>query len=313
MNTFLKVLLLIILVILVAGYFLVKPDISLDYLKNQYATGASDFVYINGMEVHYRKQGVGDQNLVLLHGTGASLHTWEGWVGMMQDSFTIYTVDLPAFGLTGPHPDRDYSMDAYVQFVEEFVYKMGLNSFSLAGNSLGGGIAWNYTALNPDKIEGLILIDASGYPTEGNIGIFELARNPLIGPLLKYVTPRNLIKKNLLQVYADDAKVTESLVDRYYQLARRKGNRQAFIDRAKSHSENKTYLLPTIKNPTLIMWGGKDDWNGIVEAYKFQEDLSHDSLIIYENLGHVPMEEDPFTTARDASNFLKNIQANIGS
>jgi pimeloyl-ACP methyl ester carboxylesterase len=265
------------------------------------------------MEVHYRKQGNGEQHLILLHGTGASLHTWEGWVGMLQDSFTIYTLDLPAFGLTGPHPNRDYSIDAYVQFVDDFANHMGLSTFSLAGNSLGGGIAWNYAALYPDKIKGLILIDASGFPSENSIGIFKLAKNPLFGPLLKYITPRSLIRKNLLQVYADDSKVTEYLVDRYYHLARRKGNRQAFIDRAKTPMPDNTHLLSTINIPTLIMWGEKDQWNGMVEAYKFQEALPNDSLIIYQNLGHVPMEEDPFTTARDASNFLNNIRENIGS
>lgn len=313
MKTVLKALLILFLIILVSGYFLVKPDISLDYLKNQYAKGASEFILLNGMEVHYRKQGRGNQNLVLLHGTGASLHTWEGWVGMMQDSFTLYTLDLPAFGLTGPHPERDYTMDAYVKFVEDFVNEMGLTSFSMAGNSLGGGIAWNYAAMYSEKVESMILIDASGFPKEETIGIFKLAKNPLIGPLLKYITPRSLIRKNLCQVYADDSKVTESLIDRYYQLARRKGNRQAFIDRARTPSDDKTHLLKTINIPTLIMWGGKDDWNGVVEAFKFQEDLPNDSLIIYDNLGHIPMEEDPFTTARDASEFLKNRFGNIGS
>lgn len=313
MKTILKALLILILIILVMGYFLVKPDISLEYLKDQYAKGASEFVEIKGMNVHFRKQGKGTQNLVLLHGTGASLHTWEGWVGIMQDSFIIYTLDLPAFGLTGPHPDRDYTMDSYVQFVDDFVLEMGLTTFAIGGNSLGGGIAWNYAALYPEKVSSMILIDASGYPSEETIGIFELARNPILGPLLKYITPRSLIKKNLIQVYADDTKVSDRLVDRYYQLARRAGNRQAFIDRAKTHMDDKTYLLPAINIPTLIMWGGKDDWNGVVEAFKFQQDLPNDSLIIYENLGHVPMEEDPFTTARDASEFLKNRFRNIGS
>jgi len=311
MKTIAKALLLMVLILSISSFFLVKPDVSFAFLRDQYTNNSSQFVEVHGMNIHYRVQGKGDQVLLLLHGTGASLHTWEGWVSVMQDSFTVVTLDLPAFGLTGPHPDGDYSMEAYVAFLDEFIDKIKLDRFSICGNSLGGGIAWNYAATYPERVEGMVLIDASGYPTVNQIGIFQLAKNPIIAPMIKYITPRKLIAKNLMEVYADDSKVTEKLVDRYFYLARRAGNRQAFIDRARTIMDYNTSLIQTINIPTLIMWGAEDKWTDASHAEIFSENLPIDTVIIYEDLGHVPMEEDPIRTARDASHFLRKLSQNL--
>lgn len=291
--------------IVIVFLFVRDPDKSLKELSLVYENEHSKWIEVDDLDVHYRKEGSGP-GLVLLHGTAASLHTWDGWTTALKDSFTIYRMDLPAFGLTGPAPDRDYSINAYVDFVDAFVLKHDLDSFAIAGNSLGGYIAWAYTVNHPGKVDKLILLDAAGYPHEGasDALAFKIAANPVLRPLMKHITPKSFIKKNLEQVYADDSKVTEKLVTRYHDMTLRKGNRQAFIDRVHADHEDISSLIREITCPTLIMWGSQDTWTPVGNATRFNEDIPGSRLIMYADVGHVPMEEIPEQSARDALQFL---------
>jgi pimeloyl-ACP methyl ester carboxylesterase len=163
---------------------------------------------------------------------------------------------------------------------------------------LGGNIAWNYTADYPEKVKKLVLVDASGLPTnKEQPAIFKMAKTPIISSLFLYVTPRFFIKKNMKEVYADDAKVTEELITRYHEMALRTGNRQAFIDRAKTdfNLEGKTNFekLNSIKTETLLIWGAEDNWIPLDNGKRMQTALTNSKLVVIENSGHVPMEENP--------------------
>ncbi|WP_035727728.1 alpha/beta fold hydrolase [Eisenibacter elegans] len=303
----------LILIALLAAALLwfAKADIPVETLKERYTNEASQFVRIQGMDVHYRVEGQGAHTVVLLHGTGASLHTWEPWVDSLKADFKVVTLDLPAFGLTGPHPKADYSLDAYVAFLYEFTQALKLESFHLGGNSLGGGIAWNYTLAHPEQVLSLVLVDASGYPSNRKSPwVFRLARQGGLNQIVRYVTPKFFFKKNLLDVYADPNKVTDALVERYYELGLREGNRQAFIDRSKTTYTNRADQIPNIRQPTLIQWGREDRWIPLEHGERFAEDLPNARLVVYDNAGHVPMEEIPAETAADVKRFLK-AQANL--
>jgi pimeloyl-ACP methyl ester carboxylesterase len=180
----------------------------------------------------------------------------------------------------------------------------------MAGNSLGGGIAWSFAAAYPDMISRLILIDSAGYFRQTSPPlVFRLARAPVIGMLTRYLTPRYFIKKILLEVYGDDGKVTEELIDRYHDMALREGNRDAFIARSKMTHLHlyESDKIKTISTPVLIMWGSADAWIAPEFARRFQTDIKNSRLIIYDGIGHVPMEEIPGKTAADAKIFLLNI------
>lgn len=305
MTKFLKGLVGIFVFLIILFLIFRNPDKSLASLKPLYTDDQSQWTEIGGMDVHYKKEGKGEA-VVLIHGTGASLHTWDGWTGILDDHFTVYRLDLPAFGLTGPDPDGDYTIDAYVSFIHEFVTQQGIDSFSIAGNSLGGYIAWAYTAAHPNKIDNQILLDAAGYPHEGDSEAlaFKVATNPILRPLLKHLTPKSFIEKNLIQVYADDSKVTEELVTRYHDMTLRTGNRQAFIDRVYTEHKDISDQIKNISAPTLVMWGAEDSWVDVDNANKFINDLQNATLKMYEGVGHVPMEEIPITSGKDALAFL---------
>ncbi|HKK73993.1 MAG TPA: alpha/beta hydrolase [Saprospiraceae bacterium] len=283
---------------------------SVDSLKDKYAQAPSAFVSVEGVEVHYRDEGNPEDSLpiVLIHGTGASLHTFEDWAQELKKEHRVLRMDLPAFGLTGPFPDRDYSIDHYVAFLEAFLLAKNIDRCILGGNSLGGSIAWRFALDRPDRVDKLILIDAAGYPrkTESELIAFTIARIPILNKILTFITPRFVVKSSVENVYADKSKVTKELIDRYYDLTLRAGNRQAFVDRMQvDTNDNPVEQISNIKQPTLILWGAEDALITTESAYRFQEDLPNDTLVILEQVGHVPMEESPGESLQPVLDFLR--------
>ncbi|HET6149722.1 MAG TPA: alpha/beta hydrolase [Polyangia bacterium] len=300
---------LLILALVVAGIFSqLRADLPLEVVRARWATGSSRFAEVDGMQVHYRDEGSG-ATILLLHGTSASLHTWDGWTSELARRYRVVRLDLPAFGLTGPSPARDYSIAAYVTFLDHAIARLGLASFAVAGNSLGGDIAWHYALAHPDKVRALILVDAAGYPLErGPAPIaFRIARWPLLPRLLTLLDPRVLVEDGLRRCYGDPARIRPGVVDRYLDLTLRPGNRVAFLDRMRTPAIDDSALIKTIARPTLILWGARDRVIDAISAPRFARDIAGSQLVVYDDLGHIPMEEDPTRTVRDAEAFLARI------
>jgi pimeloyl-ACP methyl ester carboxylesterase len=260
------------------------------------------------MQVHYRDEGKGFP-IVLIHGTAASLHTWDAWNQELIKNYRVIRMDLPAFGITGPNKNTDYSIKNYTKFLHQFLSKLHIEKCYLAGNSLGGNIAWNYTAEYPEKIAKLILIDASGLPTnKAQPFVFKMAKTPILNSLFLYFTPKYFIEKNIQEVYADDSKITDELITRYHKMALRTGNRQAFIDRAKTdftpNEFKNSEKLQRILTPTLLIWGAKDEWIPLENGKRMNNLLPNATLYIIENSGHVPMEENPKESSLILKEFL---------
>jgi len=216
-------------------------------------------------------------------------------------------MDLPGYGLTGPFPDRDYTIHHYADFIHQFLTTLGVEQCIIGGNSLGGRIAWTYTAKYSEMVDKLVLIDASGYPFKPeSIPIaFELATIPVMKNIFTFITPRSVAKESVENVYADKSKVTEELVDRYFELTLRQGNRQAFVDRLNMELDTSFYhQIKQTQQPTLVMWGDQDRLIPLENAYQFQEDLPNDTLVILPDVGHVPMEESPASSLAALVAFL---------
>ncbi|MFT4610952.1 MAG: pimeloyl-ACP methyl ester carboxylesterase [Glaciecola sp.] len=300
-----------ILFILGIVLFFGHGDISLDELKLKYANTESSFIAVNGMDVHYRDEGNQSDSIpiILIHGTGSSLHTFDNWSTSLKHSTRVIRMDLPAYGLTGPFPDGNYSISHYTSFLKDFFTALKIEQCVLAGNSLGGQIAWNFTLEQPDMVKKLILIDAAGYPMHSkNVPIaFKLAKTPILNKALNYITPRFLVRSSVENVYFNTSRVTDTIVDRYFELTLRAGNRKAFVDRLKKRAD--TNAFTTIKNitqPTLILWGAQDLLIPVENAYKFQNDLPNNTLVVLDNSGHVPMEENPVESLKAVLEFLKS-------
>ncbi|MES3003874.1 MAG: alpha/beta hydrolase [Pseudomonadota bacterium] len=288
------------------------PDVPVEQLKVRWATPPSRFIEVNGMQVHVRDEGPHNDPapIVLLHGTSASLHTWEGWAQALRDKRRVIRFDLPGFALTGPNRQGDYSTAAYVTFVRGVMDKLGVQRFVIGGNSLGGQIAWSVAAAMPDRVDRLILVDASGYPPESfsekrsvPLG-FRIATTPGVRWIMQYTLPRGVVERSVRNVYGDPSKVTPELVDLYMDMTRREGNRDALARRFEQGFTADVSLLKKITVPTLILWGGKDKLVPLAAGQRFAKDIANSKLVVYEDLGHVPQEEDPARTVAEVRRFL---------
>jgi pimeloyl-ACP methyl ester carboxylesterase len=279
-------------------------------LSVRWAQAPSRFVDISGMQVHVRDEGPRDDPVpvVLLHGTSASLHTWDGWVDALKVNRRVIRFDLPGFGLTGPNPTGDYSMAAYVKFVAAVMDQLGVKKFDIAGNSLGGQIAWQSAYAMPERVSKLVLVDSAGYPSQPvsvPIG-FRIARIPGLRSVMEYVLPRGVVKGSVRNLYGEPEKITEELIDRYYELTLRAGNRNALTKRFDQVVTTDNEKIKTLKLPTLIIWGGKDRLIPPDNALRFEADIVGSQRVVFDNLGHVPHEEDAKTTVKPVLAFLNS-------
>lgn len=274
-------------------------------LEAKYTNSESKFVVVDGTRVHYRDEGNGEP-LILLHGIFASLHTWDGWAERLKTKYRVIRLDLPPFGLTGP-PSFAFKKEEYLKFINGFTDALGIKKYHLAGNSLGGYFAWNIALSYPDKVDRLILVDAAAYPQEPPFPIKAFTM-PLFGNVPTRITPRFIVGYNVRSTYGEPDLVKDETIERYHELTLREGNRDAIKDLFEYVQEMKNNMpleISEIRQPTLIMWGGRDVWIPTEEMVRnWRRDLPSAEFIIYEKAGHIPMEEMPDETARDADSFL---------
>jgi pimeloyl-ACP methyl ester carboxylesterase len=290
------------------------PDLPVAELKAKYATAPSQFIDIEGLQVHVRDEGAKDSALtplLLIHGTGDSLFTWDGWVRELtapgNPPRRIVRMDLPAFGLTGPNAGNDYSFEVYVRFITKVMDKLGIQKAVLAGNSLGGHIAWRVASDAPQRVERLILVDATGYrlkPESVPLG-FILASLPGAEYLMPYTLPRGMVEGSLKNVYGDPSRVKPETVDLFYDMTRREGNRKALVRRLQQGYNDDAAKIAALKVPTLLIWGRKDRLVPLATSgERFAKDIAGSQLVVFDDLGHVPHEEGPVPTAAAVRDFL---------
>ena len=277
---------------------------SQQYIMNKYTAGESKFIDIDGLRVHYRDEGKGPV-LLCLHGIQSSLHTWDGWVKEMKNNYRIIRIDLPGWGFTGPS-NFGYSRDETVKFLKKFIDAMGLKKINIAGNSYGGFLAWNFVVDNQDMVDKLIILDGGGYPFKPPFAV-TLMTAPVIRNLYPLITPKFIVANFVRDVYGTKSRVTDETIDRYYNLMMYNDNRKEsvkFFQGISGQMETESAGVNTIKIPTLIMWGRKDAWIPLSVMERFKKDIPHARVIVYDGVGHVPMEEIPEITAKDADAFL---------
>jgi pimeloyl-ACP methyl ester carboxylesterase len=286
-----------------------EPERSVDALKARWAQAPSQFIDVQGMQAHVRDEGPRDdaEPIVLLHGTSASLHTWDGWAAALHGQRRVIRMDLPAFGLTGPNPQGHYTQAIYVDYVRAVLDALKVPKAVVAGNSLGGEIAWMFAVAHPERVTRLVLVDSGGYliPISGMPIAFKVAQYPILKPIVANTLPRQMVESSVRSVYGNPALVTPELVDRYFELTLRAGNRAALFDRFADAAHGRHAAdIRQVKQPTLILWGMKDTLIPPSHGDRFLADIAGSQIVRFEGLGHVPQEEDPATTVAAVKTFL---------
>jgi len=297
-------------------------DIPREELESKYAIGASGFLIMDdGSRIHYRDEGnVQGPAIVLLHGFNGSLFNFERLVPLLADDFRLVSMDLPAFGLTGAVPSENYTTENFMNTVLEVTTQLGLEKFSIAGNSMGGHTAWRYALQYPDQIETLILIAAAGVWTEEDLErassdgplIWKIMSSDLAKGVLLYFSPRFFSEQGLKTAIADPKLVTESLVDQFHQLALLKGSREAFISMFSDERGDWTNpeIFRNITVPTLVIHGSEDNLLPVETSEHFVENIPVVEVRVYKGIGHLPMYEDPQRTSKDIRDFLNRYSKN---
>jgi pimeloyl-ACP methyl ester carboxylesterase len=195
--------------------------------------------------------------------------------------------------------------------VDVVAAKLGLDHFILGGNSMGGWVAWRYALARPEHVDALLLIDAAGMPPRAgekrppsNIG-FRILEHPLGRWLATRITPRALVEKSLRGSVAKQDIVDDAMVDRYWELLRFPGNRQATALRAHGDREPEMAVRAgEIAAPTLILFGKQDRLINPSAAQTFHERIAGSEVVLLDGVGHLPMEEAPDRAAGAIADFL---------
>jgi len=284
-----------LLVILIGlGVWLYDPDKPRAALEAQYAPAPSQFLEVAGLRMHIRDTGPREAPaLLLLHGFGSSLHTWEAWARLLEGTYRVIRIDLPGFGLTGADPTGDYTDARAIAVLSALLDRLGLPRATVVGNSMGGRIAWRFAAAEPARVERLVLISPDGFASPG-IAYDTPVALPMIMRVLPYTLPRMLLRGTLDPSYADPRRLSEPLAERYRDMMLAPGVRRAILARVEQHIlPNPVPLLNGLAMPVLVMWGARDNLIPVANAQDYLAAIPHASLATLPTLGHVPFEEDP--------------------
>ncbi len=298
--------LLAIIGLIGAGFWLYTPDKPRDALERIYAASGPDFISVLGLRLHVRDSGPkAAPAIILLHGFGSSLQTWDSWAQTLSAGYRVIRFDLPGFGLTGADPTGDYSDARSVQVLGALMDALSLRRATVAGNSMGGKIAWMFAATHPDRVEALILISPDGFASPG----FEYGKRPEIPAvvrLLPYTLPGWMLRMNLAPAYGDPTRLTEATLDRYRDMMLAPGVRRAMLARMEQVMlEPPEPLLRRIEAPTLLLWGERDGLIPFSNARDYLSAIRDSRLVSFPDLGHVPQEEAPDQSVAPVLSLLK--------
>jgi pimeloyl-ACP methyl ester carboxylesterase len=287
------------------GVWAWAPDRPRAELEGKYLAAGDDYREVAGVRLHVRDSGPKDASaIVLLHGFGSSLHTWEPWAQQLAKRYRVIRFDLPGAGLSGLDPNGDYSDGRTLQVLEALLDDLGIARATLIGNSLGGRLAWKFAATRPERVERLVLISPDGFASPG----FEYGKPPDLPVTLRLMTfllPKAMLRMSLEPAYGDRSHLSDALVTRYYDLLLAPGVREAMLARMQqSVLQEPTPLLRQIRAPTLLLWGQKDGMIPFANSVDYLQAIPHCRLVFFAQLGHVPHEEDAADSLAPVLAFL---------
>ncbi len=300
----------IVLILLVVAFLLWTPDRDRASLEALYLQSPADMidVAVDGSTVRLDVRDSGPRDapaVVLLHGFGSSLHTWETWAGPLSTDHRVIRFDLPGCGLSPPDPTGDYRDERSVALLIALMNQLGVRRATVVGNSIGGRIAWMFASEHPERIDRLVLISPDGFASPG----FEYGRKPevpMAAQAMRFVLPKPLVKMSLAPAYANPDTMTDALATRYYDLLRAPGVRAALIARmAQSTRTDPVPRLQRIEAPTLLLWGEEDKLIPFTNAADYVRALPNATLVPLPGVGHLPQEEAPERSLDALRAFLK--------
>jgi pimeloyl-ACP methyl ester carboxylesterase len=310
MKTILRIFIILFvllgLTVAVATAVFWTSDLKKVELEEKYSNSSSQFINVDDDRIHLQDTGNKEgPAIVFIHGFGASLHTWEEWSKDLNADYRVIRFDLPGFGLSGPDQKGDYSDDRTNLILLEIMNQLKLKKINIVGNSIGGRMAWYFTAKYPELVSKLVLISPDGFESPGMM-YNKAPEVPSYMNTIEYFFPKFMFRENLEFAYANKSFLTQPLFDRYYELALLPGNRRAMVDRMRQTIlKDPNLYLKDIHCPVLLLWGEKDGMIPIQNAQDYLNLMPQATLQKIPDMGHLPHEEDPKRSLPYLMDFLK--------
>lgn len=268
---------------------------------------ADRIVEADGWRLRLREEGPETAPpIVMAHGFSHSLDTWDAWAEDLSRDHRVIRFDLPGHGLSGPDAQQRYSNEQTVDALAALIEALGLKRAVVAGNSLGGLVAWRYAARRPKALRGLILIAPGGYSING-VGDRPAGAPSHIEAYLR-AAPPSAVRYAMQSLYGDPGKLASARVDSARAAMAAQGVGDALVKRLSRFTlPDPTDDLARVKAPTLLMWGARDKMVPVDHADRFLAVLPNARKVVYDDLGHLPHEEAPAATVADARAFLESL------
>ncbi len=287
------------------------PDLPRTQLEQRYLAAESDMVEVGVWRLHVRDSGTPSAHpaappVLMLHGFGSSLHTWDAWAEELAPRHRVIRVDLPGSGLSLPDPANNYSDARALELLVTLLDQLGVERASVIGHSMGGRIAWTFAAHHPARMHKLVLVAPDGFASP-RFDYGQAVDVPATLTLMRYVLPRSVLKMNLKAAYARPETLSEEQLSRYHDLIRAPGAREAMLARLRQ-----TVLVPPqpllrqIQAPTLLLWGELDGMIPIANATDYLQAIPGSRLARLRDVGHVPQEEATQSTLLLLQEFLRD-------
>ncbi|MBC7992239.1 MAG: alpha/beta fold hydrolase [Rhizobacter sp.] len=295
-----------LLAIALLAWWLWTPDKERGLLDARYLAAPGDMVQLGAWRLHVRDSGPKDAPaVILIHGFGSSLHTWEPWAQGLSATHRVIRFDLPGSGLSLPDPAGDYTDTRTAELLIALMDRLGLQRASLVGHSIGGRIAWTFAAQHPQRVDKLVLVSPDGFASPG----FAYGKPPEVPAALKlmrHVLPKPVLRMNLLPAYADPSALTDELLTRYHDLMLGPGNRDALLTRLQQTVlADPVPLLNRIRAPVLLIWGERDAMIPFANSADYLKAIPGSRLLALPSVGHLPQEEAASASLAPLSGFLR--------
>jgi len=255
-------------------------------------------IEIDGNAIRYIEEGNSKENLLLIHGLGASAERWEHVIPQFAKNYRVLVPDLIGFGLSDK-PLVDYTTDYLSNFIRKFLKKLNINSVSILGSSLGGQIGAEFTYQNNSMVEKLVLISPSG--------IMKHSTPALDAYVMAALYPSDSSASNAFQIMSGSKNIDKKTIKGFVQRMKLPNAKMAFMSTllGLKDAEIISEKLVSITSPTLIIWGENDPIIPIKYAQSFVSEIDDCRFVKMENCGHTPYVESPDEFYKIVSDFLK--------
>jgi pimeloyl-ACP methyl ester carboxylesterase len=291
------------------------PDLDEMVESNPWALARENgrYVEVKGLRIYALTLGSGP-DVVLIHGNPDSMRTWKYVVEPLAEHYRVHAIDLPGFGMSDK-PDVAYEDAWLAEHVVGYLDAAGAASAALVGNSMGGTIATETAMLFPARVRALVLLGTSGLPPptgvrpaveEGDTFVVQLLRWPGMEAVVRAFPTKGVLREQVAPAYFDPEKLSEAELEQWHRPLRTAGGMKAFLARsAQQPDPARAERVRSIVAPTLLIHGDTDRLVPVEVAHRHDALIPESELLIFEETGHIPQEDQPERVVREIRRWLE--------